>query len=654
MRPLNLPAKAALCLAAACALAGAAGPARAAEDPAEKLLIARELPNPEETAKAIREFYTKYEFRVPMRDGVKLFTNVYVPKDRSRRYPVILLRTPYGVAPYGVENYPQAKDTGAFAPAPQLIRYGFIFAFQDVRGKMMSEGDFVDVRPYNAHKRGPKDIDESSDAYDTVDWLLKHLPGHNGRVGLWGNSYPGFYAAQAAIAAHPAVRAVSPQAPVTEWFLGDDFHHNGALCLADAFMFHANFGIPRPKPAPKAKSEFQHDTGDLYDFFMDLGPLANANDQFLSGKISFWNELMAHPDRDEFWQARDPRPYLRDVRPAVLTVGGLFDAEDLFGTLETFRSIARQSPATVNGLVLGPWRHGGWFRTEGDFLGAIAFAAKTSAFYQEKIITPFFLHHLKGARAGAAPKAWVFQTGVNEWRRYDAWPPAAAKPVALYFREGGKLGLAAGGSGAEAADAFLSDPAHPVPFRPGLGPHRDAEYMDEDQRFASRRPDVLTYATEPLREDLTLAGPLRAELWVTTTGTDADFVVKLVDAFPDDAADPDPNPRGVCMGGYQELIRGEVMRGRFRDSFARPEPFAPGVPAQVAFALPDVHHTFRAGHRLMVQVQSSWFPLIDRNPQSFVDIATAKAGDYRAATHRVLRSSEHPSRLEVLVEDGAL
>jgi putative CocE/NonD family hydrolase len=639
----------ALSLVLACGACGACatrvGPAIAEpRKPADAPLVSESLDDDAHLAKALREHYTKYEYAIPMRDGVKLFTVAYVPKDRSRTWPILLERTPYGVQPYGVDNYADEKNTRALnklAPAPSFVRHGFIFVHQDVRGRMSSEGTFVDVRPHAA-KKG--DIDESTDAWDTVDWLVKNLPANNGKVGLWGISYPGFYAAQAAVDAHPAVRAISPQAPVTEWFLGDDFHHNGAFFLADAFNFYSSFGKPRPKPVKKSTWGFDYDAGDAYEFFLTLGPVANANTKYLEDKIPFWNDLMVHGTRDAFWQARDPRPYYRNAKPAVMTVGGWFDVEDLFGTLATYRAFETQSPKSAeNVLVMGPWRHGGWARTDGDHLGDVTFGQKTAQFFRDEIELPFFERHLEGKKGPPPPEAIVFETGTNTWQRYATWPPAEAKPTTLFFQAGGKLGATPPREAG--ADAYVSDPQKPVPYRAKLSQTIDEDYASDDQRFAARRPDVLVYATGELDADASIAGPVEASLWVTTTGSDADFVVKVVDVYPADHAE---------LPGYQQLVRAEIMRGKFRSGFDRPEAFKPGEPTLVRFTLPDVCHTFRTGHKLMVQVQSSWFPLVDRNPQTFTDIYKATAADFHAATHRVLRAPDKASSIRVMLERGAL
>jgi putative CocE/NonD family hydrolase len=608
-----------------------------------------------ELTQLLRERFSKFEYRVPMRDGVKLYTVAYVPKEPGK-YPILLARTPYGVAPYGADAFPSGtRALQRVAPSARFAREGYILVHQDVRGRMMSEGTFVDVRPYLPEKKSGE-IDESTDAHDTIDWLVKNVPRNSGRVGMWGISYPGFYAAMGAVDAHPALRAVSPQAPVTDWFLGDDFHHNGAFFLEDAFTFYASFGKPRPAPVSKVTWGFDFPVEDRYRFFLDLGPLGNVNERHFKGERAFWNELMAHGTLDDYWKARNPRPHYRNIKPAVLVVGGWFDAEDLFGALETYRAIERQSKDTKNSLVIGPWTHGGWSRSDGDALGPISFAMKTSRWYQEQVEFPFFERYLKDKNKDRepVPEAWIFETGLNEWRAYDRWPPKEAREATLWLHPGGKLAAAPPPASDPGFDAYVSDPARPVPFRSGVFNERGNEYMIEDQRFAAVRPDVLVYQSEVLEEDVSLAGPLRASLWASTTGTDADFIVKLIDVFPENYPAPEPNPKKLLMGGYQQLVRGEVMRGKFRDSFERPAPFVPDEPALVRFSLPDVHHTFRPGHRIMVQIQSSWFPLVDRNPQTFVDIYSAAPSDFQRATHRIHFTPDRPSSLAVTLLRGRL
>lgn len=609
-------------------------------------LLSSPRPGTAQGLEFVKAHYTKYEYKVPMRDGVRLFTAVYAPKDTSRTYPILMIRTQSGVRPYGADLYP--NDLG---PSPLFGKQGYIFVYQDIRGRWMSQGTFVNMRPHNPAKNGPQDIDESSDTYDTIDWLVKHVPNHNGKVGLYGTSYRGFLAAAGMIDAHPALKAVSPQAPIMDWFMGDDWRHNGALFLAHAFFYMPLQGRDRPEPFKKLPySPFDFGTSDAYDFYLRLGPLANADARYFRGEVPYWNELMKHGTYDEFWKARDLRPHLRNIKPAVLTVGGWFDAENLFGTLEAFRRLEATSPNTANLLVMGPWVHGGWNSGQGDgsSLGPVSFNVATADFYREKIELPFFEFHLKGQGTFKPPKAWVFETGTNQWRTHATWPPRNTRPLALYFNARGRLAHEPPGNAATEADfdEYVSDPARPVPYTDAVGIRMLPEYMVTDQRFAARRPDVLVYQTDALPKDVTLAGPIVAHLHVSTTGTDADWIVKLIDVYPDDHPDPSPNPSQVRLGGFQQLVRGEVMRGKFRAGFEKPVPFAPGKPATVKFSLPDVFHTFRSGHRIMVQVQSSWFPLVDRNPQTFVDIASAKESDFKKAMQRVYRSKERPSRLQ--------
>ncbi|HOG29255.1 MAG TPA: CocE/NonD family hydrolase [Vicinamibacterales bacterium] len=602
---------------------------------------------------SVQAAYTKHEYRIPMRDGVRLFTAVYVPRDRSAVWPILLTRTPYGVAPYG----PDAYKSSLGPSSPEFLRSGYIFVYQDVRGRMMSEGEFVNMRPHLAKKAGPADIDESTDAYDTIEWLLRNVPGHNGRVGMWGISYPGFYASAGMIDAHPALKAVSPQAPITDWFIGDDFHHNGALYLPHAFGFLSGFGRPRPAPTTQSGSRFDFGTEDGYRFYLTLVPLSNANALYLKDTVAFWNEMMAHETYDAFWQARNLRPHLRRIKPAVLTVGGWFDAEDLFGALETYAHVERNSPGATNTLVMGPWAHGGW-TGDGDFLGDLRFGSRTGRFFQEHIEFPFFEHHLKDAPDPGLPEACVFETGRNQWRRLDAWPPAEAAAKALYLRPGGRLSWQPP-SEASAFDEYISDPARPVPYINHLAIGMTREHMVDDQRFASRRPDVLTYATDVLDSDVTVAGPIRPSLQVSTTGTDSDWVVKLIDVHPESAAGPSSSGERALglrpasrMAGYQQLVRGEVMRGKFRDSYEAPQPFVPGEVTRVEYVVPDVFHTFRAGHRIMVQIQSTWFPLVDLNPQTFTNIPAAAKGDFRKATQRVYRGQRAASHIVLSVLEG--
>ncbi len=598
--------------------------------------------------------YTKYEYRIPMRDGVKLFTSVLVPKDTSKPHPILLNRTPYDVAPYGPDRSPRGVG-----PSPAFATAGYIFADQDVRGRWMSEGEFVNMRPIRAEQTSGG-IDEATDTFDTIDWLVKNIPNNNGRVGQWGISYPGFYTACGLVDAHPALKAASPQAPVTDWFVGDDFHRNGVLWLPHAFNFLAVFGHPRPEPTKVAAKRFSHETADGYDFFLKLGPLSNADAKYFKGDVPFWTELMQHGNYDAYWKARNVRRHLKNIKPAVLTVGGWFDAENLFGALQCYQSIEASTPGANNTIVMGPWFHGQWGSPTdtGERMGNAHFDSKTAEFYRESIIFPFFEHHLNGKPDPKLPEAMVFQTGINQWKRHESWPPKSVKPQTLFLQADGKLAMEPAGSGGAEFDEYISDPAHPVPFIEGANVGMTREYMTDDQRFAARRPDVLVYQTEPLTADLTLAGPIVPDLKVSTSGTDSDWVVKLIDVYPNDYPEPEienalsfgPGPNVFRKAGYQQLVRGEMIRGKFRESLENPQPFEPNQPTTVRFKVNDIYHTFRTGHRVMVQIQSSWFPLADRNPQKFEDIYQAKAEDFQKATQRVYHSPMQASKLEVMVE----
>jgi putative CocE/NonD family hydrolase len=602
-------------------------------------------PSNEITQAYLREHYTKYEYKIPMRDGVKLFTAVYAPKDDAKPYPILLTRTPYGLKPYGVDVYPEPRG-----PLQEYAKERFIFVLQDVRGRYSSEGQFVHVRPHKPVKSGPQDVDESTDTYDAIDWLVKNLPNNSGKVGMMGISYPGFYTAAGMIDSHPALKCASPQAPIADWFVGDDFHHNGAFYLAHAFGFFSGFGQKLEEPTREQIKRFDFKTPDGYDFFLNMGPLAGADERHFKGKIEFWDQFMAHGDYDDFWRARDLRPHLKNVKAAVMTVGGWFDAEDLFGTLATFRAVARNNPETFNMLVMGPWHHGGWSRGDGDRLGNVSFHSKTAEFYRKQIELRFLRHFLKDDKKFDLPKAYVFETGTDQWRRYDAWPPKNARERSLYLHAGGRLSFDPPQADEKSEfDEYVSDPARPVPYISNISTGMTREHMLDDQRFASSRPDVLVYQSDVLDEDVTIAGPITAGLQVSTSGTDSDWVVKLIDVYSGDYPNPDRNPAGVQMGGYQQLVRGEAMRGKFRNGFEKPEPFEPGKLAKIEYALPDIDHTFRRGHRIMVHVQSSWFPLTDRNPQKFCDIYHARAEDFQKATQRVYHGPQAASLIGVMV-----
>jgi putative CocE/NonD family hydrolase len=593
----------------------------------------------------VRENYTKIERSIPMRDGVKLFTAIYIPKDQTTKYPFLINRTPYTVAPYGSDKF--KTSLGNF---PAMMREGFIFVYQDVRGRWMSEGTFDDIRPHMANKKGKKDIDESSDTYDTIDWLVKNIKNNNGKAGIYGISYPGFYSTASLPGSHPSLKAVSPQAPVTDWFIGDDFHHNGVLFLMDAFSFMTTFGVPRPKPitpdlGPKG---LKFPILDNYRFYLEAGSVKNLKDKYFADSIHFWNNLFAHPDLDTFWKARNIQSHLKNVKPAVMVVGGFFDAEDAYGTFATYKSIEKQNPSANNILVMGPWYHGGWVRSTGASFGDIEFGQPTSIQYQERFELPFFKYYLKGAGDFKPAEANIFVTGSNEWKAFSNWPPKDTEQKMLYLQPNGKLGFDKI-QRTDSWDEYVSDPNSPVPYQEGVQARRTREYMIDDQRFAARRPDVKVYQTDALSEDITLTGPVLANLVVSTTGTDADYVVKLIDVYPEDAVSPVPNPKNILMGGYQMLVRGEIMRSKYRNSFEKPEAMVPGLVTKVNYALPDVAHTFKKGHKIMIQVQNSWFPLGDRNPQKFMDIYKAEPSDFQKATHRIFHDVNNSSSITINV-----
>lgn len=598
----------------------------------------------------VRSHYTKYEYRIPMRDGKRLFTSVYVPKDQSQPWPFLMDRTPYSVAPYGEDRYKEH-----LGPSDEFEKAGYIFVYQDVRGRYMSEGEFLEMRPHIDNKKGPNDVDDSSDTYDTIEFLLKHVPSNNGKVGIWGISYPGFYTSSSIIDSHPALKAASPQAPMTDLFLGDDAYHGGAFMLAANFGFYTFFKPFAEPSEPKPSVDFDMGTPNGYEFFLKAGPTANLDKLYLKGSNWLFNDQLNHTTYDKYWQERDLSRHMKNIKCAVMTVGGWFDAEDLSGPFRTYNAIEKSNPGTPNTIVLGPWVHGGWARNNGDKLGDVTFDSNTSEYFRKEIQLPFFEYYLKG-KGSEMPEAYVFETGTNVWRKFNAWPPPQAKAKMLYFQPGGKLSFEQP-TAQQGSDEYVSDPAHPVPFVGYTTDSVPQRYMVDDQRFASERPDVLVYESDPLQEDITIAGPVSPKLKVASTGTDSDFVVKLIDVYPNNYPDPDTEKQGkrvmgappLHMGGYQQLLRGEPMRAKFRNSWEKPEALVPGQMTEVDFAMPDLFHTFRRGHRIMVQVQSSWFPLTDRNPQTFTDIPHAKPEDFKKATEQIFRNKTAASGVEVLV-----
>lgn len=588
----------------------------------------------------MREHYDKFEYRIPMRDGAKLFTLVYIPKDKSRKWPILMNRTCYNASNYG--------DFKTYShPSMFLVRDGYILVFQDVRGRYMSDGQFNNMTPNipGNDPKNKKDIDESSDTWDSIDWLVKNLPNNNGRAGIYGISYPGFYSAASLPDAHPALKAVSPQAPVSDFFF-DDFHHMGAYLESYTAAF-AVFGYQKPDTTrndwfiPQLMRFYGKKPKDAYDFFLRMGPLKNITSRFHSDNF-FWKQIVDHPDYDTFWQKRNILPHLKDIRPAVMTVGGWFDAEDLYGPLNIYKQIEKSTPGAKNTLVMGPWGHGDWAGEEGKSThNHIYFGDSLSTYYMRDIERPFFAYYLKDEGAGNFPEAFLFNTGKKQWEKFNTWPPKEAAQFKLSFAPNGKLLINQPGNPTDVFD-YVSDPNKPVPYTSqteGLT-FTPRNYMSDDQREASRRPDVLTFESEILTDDVTIAGELLAKLKVAISGTDADFVVKLIDVYPDNHPDYDHNPKNIVMAGYQQLVRSEVFRGRYRNSFEKPEPFVPGVPTDVNVPLQDVLHTFKKGHRIMIQIHSTWFPFIDRNPQTYVEnIYEAEEKDFIRATIQVFGSS---------------
>jgi len=597
----------------------------------------------------IRENYYKIERSIPMRDGVKLFTSIYIPRDTEENHPILLTRTPYSCRPYGAEKWKDFWNSYRTA----YLKEKYIMVTQDVRGKWMSEGKFENVRPFNPDKKG-NETDEASDTWDTIDWLIKNLPHNNGKVGVWGISYPGFYSTMAAASGHPALKAVSPQAPVTNWFIGDDFHHNGAFFVMDCFNFYVGrgFGLPHEGPTMKEAPTFDYYTHDNYKFFLETGPLSNFA-KLAGDNNRFWHQLYEHPNYDAWWKARDARNATVDLEPAMLWVGGEFDAEDHWGAWNAYLAAERNNPGKdFNRIVMGPWWHGQWERPRGNHIGHVYFGSNTPVWYQGQIEVPFFNYYLKGkGEVSDISEATIFITGKNEWREFDQWPPAGMEIRDLYLQKEGQLSWEQPDE-KESFTEYTSDPSKPVPYTEDVHFNRTREYMVDDQRFAGRRPDVLVFKTDILEQGVTITGDVVADLVTSISMTDADFVVKIIDVFPDSLSynevdiysTGDPELR-YPMGGYEMLVHGEVFRGRFRNSFEEPEAFVPGRVDRVRFNVGNIAHTFRRGHRIMVQIQSSWFPLVDRNPQQFVDIYHCKEEDFVKSDIRIYHDGDHPSKI---------
>lgn len=621
-------------------------------------VFAQQTAQQKDLAEYVRDNYDKQELMIPMRDGVKLFTSIYTPEKKSQKYPILLNRTPYTVAPYGKDKDGKDQFKTSLGPDPMFAREGYIFVYQDVRGRWMSEGKFEDARPDIANIKAT-DIDESTDTYDTIDWLIKNLANNNGRVGIYGISYPGFYASAGSIDSHPALKACSPQAPVSDWFHGDDMHHNGALFLAQNYSFFTGFGQDRPTPTSISdyiKPWKGRETQDGYDFYLKLGGLKEIADYYqtaLGTRIKFWDDMMAHPNYDQFWKDRNILPKLKNIKCATMTVGGWYDNEDLYGALQTYQHIEKQNPGIFNVLVIGPWDHGGWSRNDGDWLGTAYFGQKTGEYFRTNMEVPFFNHFLKDkGDISAIKEVNLFDTGSHEWKGFSDYEPTTSTDTALYLTANGGLSFKMP-TGKAGYDEYVSDPMNPVPYTQKITRNYPRDFMTEDQRFASTRPDVLVYQTDVLTDDITITGDIKPSLFISSSGTDSDFVVKLVDVFPDDYKFPDgvkPQSNSAWTifqpGGYEMLLRGEPMPARFRNSFEKPQPLVPNAVANLAYTMPGIAHTFKKGHRIMVQIQSTWFPLVARSPQKYLanyQLATAK--DFQKATQRVYHGGRNASAI---------
>jgi putative CocE/NonD family hydrolase len=607
------------------------------------LLVTSILSNAQNTAVQdtswIRNNYKKTEQYITMRDGIKLFTAIYTPTDSSQTYPILMHRTPYSIRPYGANSYRRS-----LGPNGYLMREKYIFVYQDARGRYKSEGNFREMTPAIDVKKSNKDVDESSDTYDTIEWLLKNTK-NNGNVGQSGISFPGYYSSAGLPDAHPALKAVSPQAPMSDEFIGDDCYHNGAFFLMDNFGFYSGFDGPKSQDGQNYQSHFNAKFNDAYQYFLDFGPLKKANAApYFADSNSIWRQTVAHPVYDEFWQSRNIKNHLKNIKPAVLVVGGWFDAEDLYGALKTYAAIEKQTPGNNNRLVMGPWTHGGWASPSWKSFAQYQFGSDVNKYFQEEIETKFFNFYLKGKGTFDQPEVTVFETGTNQWKNYDVWPPKNSQPTAYYFAENGKLSTTKP-KAAKSVSEYESDPAKPVPYTKVISGNRNNEYMAEDQRFASERPDVLTFQTDSLADDVTLTGEIIANLMVSTTGTDADFIVKVIDVWPAGSTLTQDGQQAVQMDGYQQMVRAEVLRGKFRNSFSKPEPFVKDKIEKVTVKLNETAHTFKKGHRIMVQVQSSWFPLVDRNPQKFLNIFEANESDFQKSKITIHHSSKNSSSI---------
>lgn len=585
--------------------------------------------------------YVKSEHKITMRDGIKLHTVVYSPRDKSQQYPILMVRTPYSADPYGTGLFHPPER---MAPADEFLEDGYIFVFQDGRGTFKSEGEWRNLCPVREDENG---IDETTDTYDTIEWLIHNIPGNNGRVGQWGISHPGWYTVMGMISAHPALKAASPQATTFDPFIGDDEHHNGAflqMFVEWAYSMSINSGPDRAELNGKWPQRIDHGTPWAYEFFLNAGPHDKLNERYYKGRMTrVWQDVIEHPDYDEFWKSKNVAQSLDNIRIPVLNVAGWFDSSDPYGAIATYQTIEEKNPDNKSTLVVGPWRHGGWRGDDGSKHGDIHFGSKTSEYFQKEIIFPFFQYYLKDEGNWTPSEATVFETGNNRWHRLEQWPPKNVIKKNIYFHEDGGLSFGQPSETSQSAhDSYVSDPAKPVPFSPKIRMSQYAfNYILGDQRYASIRPDVLVYQTEILDKDITVAGPVLCNLFASTTGTDSDWFVKLIDVYPNDT----PSNVKVEMGGYQMLLGVEVMRGKYRNSYSDPEPMTPNQVTPISFEIHDRYHTFKKGHRIMVHVHSSWFPTFDRNPQTFTNIYRAQKSDYQKAMQKIYRSQKSPSHL---------
>lgn len=583
--------------------------------------------------------FTRIEAMIPMRDGMRLYTLIYAPTQAAEPLPILLLRTPYGIGRVGADYLARAL--------PDLTADGYIFVFQDIRGRFRSEGEFVMLRQPRDAARG-ETIDESTDTFDTIEWLLENVPNNNGRVGMAGTSYGGWLTVMGMLDPHPALKAIVPQGSPADMWIGDDFHHNGAFRLSYGFEYA--YRMESSKEVADVSQVINR--YDAYEWYLELGPLSNVNAKLVHGRLPTWNDFVNHPDYDAFWQRQAFAPWLKRVTVPTLNVAGWWDQEDFYGPLKIYELLERHDSQNMNFLVVGPWNHGGW-SGEGRTLGPLDFGSATAEYYRRNVRAPFLAYHLKGKGAPAIPEALTFRTGVNRWTEHETWPPKeGAVERRLYLQPDRKLGFQAPrGSDAEAFDSYVSDPASPVPYRRRPIELRSGwtTWLVQDQRFVHRRPDVLDWVSEPLQEDLVVSGKIVAHLFASTSGSDSDWIVKLIDVYPDDYP---PEPK---MGGYQLMIAGDVFRGRYRNSFETPQPITPGSVEHYRIEFPGNDHAFRKGHRIMVQVQSTWFPVIDRNPQRFVpNIFLARESDFQPATQRIFRSAQHASHILLPVVQPAV